>query len=477
MNLPNIQPADRPMEDQTMRGMTDDLTRNKDFVDLRLLIDDKTVLKNPHKGWFWHYVDNGLRRPQYRDRTSEDDDLTDFPALNHLYLRFDWSDIEKKRGHYDFSSLDAIMERWGTHGYTFSLRACAFEGGGELDFAAPRYVFEEGAKCYRLPDGVTHPDYGDPHFMERLEAFMEVFGKKYNGDKRIELVDIGTYGTWGEGHTVCGDGVIYPTEVVKRHFDLHAKYFPDTFVLCNDDHIAGRMAHGKEEVLDMLDYAAARGFGVQDDSICCDGYSTDCDYDTMRAPWAFERLYHNAPSCIEFAHYTYIRPEFDCYFRDGFTIIEALKRSRATFAGFHGYPRDWLARERYLTEYCANRLGYWFFIPYAVVPPMQNSAHNVMKLKIENHGWAKAYWNFTLKVRLSGTGGEKIIASDFDLRTLGPDSGAEVTIPLDLRGLSEGEYAVSVGIFDGDRPVKLAMKENARVGDFYEICRVHAAGI
>ena len=36
--------------------------------------------------------------------------------------------------------------------------------------------------------------------------------------------------------------------VIKKHFDLHAKYFPDTFVLCNDDHIIGRMAHGDAEV-------------------------------------------------------------------------------------------------------------------------------------------------------------------------------------------------------------------------------------
>ena len=477
MRFPNEFPATAPMEDQTMRPMTDDLNRNRYFRDLRLLVDDITVKKNPHKGWFWHYIDNGLRRPAYRDRTPEDDTMLDFPGLNHLYLRFDWSDVERERGVYDFSPLESIMERWGKYGYTFSMRVCAFEGGGALDFAAPRYLFEEGARCFRLPDGACHPDYGAPIFLERLEAFLEAFGGRYNGDPRIELVDIGSYGTWGEGHTVCGDGVIYPAETVKKHFDLHAKYFPDTFLLCNDDHIAGRYAHGAEEMLDMLDYADARGFGVQDDSICCDGYATDCDYDTMRAPWAFERLYKNAPSCIEFAHYTYIRPDLDCYFRDGFTIIEALKRSRATFAGFHGYPRDWLAREKYLTEYCANRLGYWFFIPSAVVPPMQNTAHNAMTLHIENRGWGKAYHPYTLKVRLSGEGGNAVCASDFDLRTLLPGAGADIRVPLDLRGLPAGDYEVSVGIFEGEKPLHLGIKEHCLRDGFYAVCTTRVSEV
>ena len=50
-----------PMEAQTERGMFDVIPGRKGFVDLRPLEDDKTVLKNPHKGWFWHYIDNGFR--------------------------------------------------------------------------------------------------------------------------------------------------------------------------------------------------------------------------------------------------------------------------------------------------------------------------------------------------------------------------------------------------------------------------------
>lgn len=32
----------------------------ENFVDLRLFADDAKILKNPHKGWYWHYIDNGF---------------------------------------------------------------------------------------------------------------------------------------------------------------------------------------------------------------------------------------------------------------------------------------------------------------------------------------------------------------------------------------------------------------------------------
>ena len=95
--FPNIIDVPGGLENQTMCFMTDDIAaRRKNFVDLRLLVDDKTVLKNPHKGWFWHFIDNGYGRPFYRDGY-EEDPVLDFPGLNHLYLRFDWVTWKRRR--------------------------------------------------------------------------------------------------------------------------------------------------------------------------------------------------------------------------------------------------------------------------------------------------------------------------------------------------------------------------------------------
>ena len=469
-----------PPVPQTECGWFDEPGRIRGAVDLRPISDDKTVLRNPHKGWFWHYIDNGLNSPIYRDNRDPDDHMEDFPGLNHLYLRFDWADVEKEEGVYDFGPLDEIMDEWTPYGYTFSLRACCFEPHFGEKYATPRYVFENGARCYTIEGkNAVQPDYGDPYFLERLEAFLKVLGEKFNNDDRIDIVDIGTYGTWGEGHTVEGDGVIYPVDVVKKHIDLHLKYFPDKPLLMNDDVIAGRIVNGSAECQEMLDYAYERGLGLQDDSICCDYYSVVNGYDTMRAGYAFRKLSENAPSCIEFAHYSYIHPEFDDYYRNGLTIVECLKNSNATYAGFHGYPRQFLASDKWLAEYCANRLGYWYFADMIVLPELVAAKHNHVKVRFTNKGWSKAYNRHTVSLALRDRNGiVKAAATEARVDGLNSGESGEFDVFFDLRGVPEGSYDVMLGVFEGDRPLNLAVKREFRdESGYYKVAERFVRGI
>ena len=75
------------------------------YRDLRQQQDDKTVLENPHKGWYIHYIDNGARNDTYRSDITSPEILKKLPGTKFLYLRLDWSDIEKDDGQFDFSLL------------------------------------------------------------------------------------------------------------------------------------------------------------------------------------------------------------------------------------------------------------------------------------------------------------------------------------------------------------------------------------
>ncbi|MBO4422614.1 MAG: DUF4832 domain-containing protein [Clostridia bacterium] len=466
---PGEVPITRPIECQTECGWYDDVRAERGFIDLRPYADDKTVLKNPHKGWFWHFIDNGYRCGLYRDRVQPGDHAEWFPGMNHLYLRFDWSDVEKEEGVYDFDFLDKIMEEWGPYGYRFSLRAVCYETTPGLEFATPEYVFKKGAKCYRIGGNKIQPDYSDPIFLLYLEKFMEKLGEKYNGDDRIELIDVGTYGTWGEGHTVEGDSVIYPVDTIKKHIDLHCKYFPDKFVILNDDHIAGRIAHGKE-CQEILDYAYERGLGLQDDSLCCDYYSVVNGYDTLRAPWAFKKLCKNAPSVMEFAHYGYIHPQFEDFYRNGLTVVESLKNTCMTYAGFHGYPDIFYKSDKWLAEYCANRLGYWYFVESAVIPELNDTAHNSVYVTVKNKGWSKAYRDHNLIFCVRGKNGGRVINTGRTVNELCSEESKTYQANLDLRGLPEGEYEICIAVFEGaGTPVRLALKDEIRKDDYYVI--------
>lgn len=62
-------------------------------------------------------------------------------------------------------------------------------------------------------------------------------------------------------------------------------------------------------------------------------------------------------------------------FRAGYPHTEALRRVKATYAGFHGYVTTWMAEHRHLHEYLANRFGYRYFIEGFTLPPIPSGTH------------------------------------------------------------------------------------------------------
>lgn len=171
------------------------------FIDLRHLCDDKTVLKNPHKGWFYHYIDNGFGRANYRNKIHEGDHLEWLEGLKIIYLRFDWSDIEKSEGVCDWSYIDSIINEWKEYDYTFAIRICTYESMS-IKYAIPEWLVEMGVsgEFYKPENpnviGCFEPDYDDPVFLSKLDNFIKVCGEKFNGNPLVEFVEIGSFGTW-----------------------------------------------------------------------------------------------------------------------------------------------------------------------------------------------------------------------------------------------------------------------------------------
>ena len=149
---PNCMPQPEPTTSHAIELDKWDIPgQRRYFRDLRVLADDRRILRNPHKGWYWHYIDNGYPRANYRVNHDPNDHLEDFPGLNHLYLRFDWGDIEKEEGVYDWSYIDSTMDEWSRYDYRFGVRLVTYEGDGSIPFATPEYVYKAGARCYALP--------------------------------------------------------------------------------------------------------------------------------------------------------------------------------------------------------------------------------------------------------------------------------------------------------------------------------------
>lgn len=477
-------------------------------VDLKDIRDDKRVLKNPHKGWYWHYVDNGLRRKTYRDKIG---DYKSFPGLNHLYLRLDWFDIQPEPGVFDWSEVDRIIDEWGARGYRFALRVCCSETSAEQCFAVPKWLYDMGcggefyppypndnpewweknhdrSKAEKMKNPEKYckkywePDYADPIFLKYLELFTKEYAKKFDNHPLIEYVDVGSYGNWGEGHNSCGSMRITPVDVYKKHVFIHMKYFKNKPVLVNDDFINQMEGNTHEDIKrwsktkqELMDYCIDKGLGLRDDSILA---GPDCamrDYHTISTPEMFDKFYRQAPIDIEGDHYNTYTDEKS---RGGLVIAEALRRSHATYAGFHGHIDDWLETKYYLTEYLANRMGYWYFINKIEHNDVADAgAKTRIGLEIENRGWGLCYNKYNLEFKLSDEHGKEYIypMPEFDNRRILNETAVTEYFFIELdNDMADGRYKISVRlsekICDKIVPIELALKQSSADKDgFYAL--------
>lgn len=440
---------------------------SESYRDYRYLQDDKRVLKNPHKGWYWHFIDNGFYDIKYRENIVEDT-LLDFPCLNHLYLRFDWSDIEKQEGFYDWSYIDSVMDKWGKLGYRFSIRICCYETG--IKYATPEWVEKLGANGYICDNGCWQPDYGDPIFLEKLENFLKECSDKFNANPLIEYIDVGTYGTWGEGHLGYGSKKSFSTDIIIKHINLHLKYFSNKYVLVNDHMINCSINENGTRRRELLNYCVGKGMGIRDDSILSPFYTQgdNVGYDTIYTPFMFDLFYSQAPVDIETEHYSSIEEE---QFKNGLPLIECLKRVHASYCGFHWYPRPWLEKNRYLADYLANRLGYWYFLDAIDMPECVSGLYTVAEFTFTNKGFCHAYYPYDFKVRLkNNTGIYEIGCFRGKNQEIEAESSKTFRLKLDFSNVPEGKYELQIGMFEGERPILLGFKEVCNTeGGYYLI--------
>ena len=444
-------------------------------IDIYPLRDEKTILKNPHKGWYWHFIDCGYSRPRYRDDAELIGDAEAFPGLTQLYLRFDWVDINPEKGVYDFSYLDRIMDEWGEKGYSFSMRMCTFQTDvqrwGNNQRATPEYVRQAGAKGveYDIFDGFDpkkqypgkawEPYYNDPIFLGYVEEALNRLGEKYGNDPRLEYFDVGTFGRYGEGHTQNGK---YTEDELKKHIDMTKAAFPNKLVLINDD----MLRHNNGLFTDsLINYCLGKGIGIRDDSICVSGPSrTGQSYDTLRDARLFDSFCDRIPVDIEFAH---AELAYDDCWGNGYRAMDALRRTKATYGGFHDYPGRFYSKNKDFTEYCANRLGYWFR------PETLELDANGGKLTMYNLGWAPSYRDYDMKLYLKSEDG-----SVLDIGRIAGSAGwkeqavtvSEFTFD---KPIPSGDYGAVLALYDENgNPIKMALTADCMEDGKYNVGKI-----
>ncbi len=242
---------------------------------------------------------------------------------------------------------------------------------------------------------------------------------------------------------------------MKTHVDLHLKYFPDTQIILNDYFIR-HLAENDVPCSKLLeDYCLYHGIGMRDDGICVEQFCPKNRMSTMEQPEMMHRFSEYAPVDIELQHYHQVSDEF---MAGGLRYLESLRDSGATYTGFHGFPGPWLEKYSAMTEYMANRLGYWYFVNGARFMDANSGQKSLLELNIVNKGFARAYHRYDL--RITARAGDQV----YLLNQESPDnrrwrSGESCweTVALDFSGVPAGRYQLCVGMYHAEEPVKLAI--------------------
>jgi len=462
-----------------------DLTSNWDTI---------RPLANPDKGWYHHMLDNGINKYLIQDEK----DLTNFPGMDHLYLRLAWGYLEPEEGKFDWSYIDNIVEKYVPMGYKISFRISCKETGGApgsvpveingIRYATPYWVVKAGAK------GIDHPEFGkeswcpiydDPIFLEKLDNFHKAFAAKYDGKPWVRYVDVGSIGEWGEGHTYFSTKVPPSVALVKKHIDLHLKYYKKTQLIVCDDLLA--YDKSVQDQQELLAYAIKNGISLRDDSPMVKGYmEKDLATWTVRNPEFFAEVYKTKPTVFELQHYGEVKNDGNWIGKNGEGVIpqyglkgagifrNSVKIIRPTYIGWHGYLGEWLTDNPDLTNELLNLCGYWFF-PKSIGATQYKKGQLTFKMEWLNKGVAPAYNIYQLRGKLIST--DNVSESiDFEVE----DSGNKCWMPgevstkeykVSLSQEPKGEYWLAIQLYDivSEKPVDIGLSLDIKRDGYFLI--------
>lgn len=377
------------------------------------LKDNGQALVNPGMGWMMYYYSNKL--DTYGSKLAPSDIVEDFPGMSMVFLRLPWSFVEPEKGKFNWDIIDSPAQRWLEKGRQVAFCITATENWTRQ--GTPQWVFDEGAKYYEV-GGFIEPDYDDPIYLAAVEHMVSVMAERYDGDPAVAFFAIGTYGMWGEGHTVRTTpthGHSWGFDTQKKYIDIYTKYFKRT-LLCISDDYAGH--NDRRARFPITDYARSKGVTIKDDSILVMS-PPDSWYHSGMAQYFWPEL----PVILEHEHYG-ISVKYDSWFPD--LLLKAVEDYHASMLSIHWWPRELLEANRDVIVKINRRLGYRINMTEAEWPAeIHKNEPFVIKSSWKNQGVAPCYSGgypcFTIKDKKGGILAV-LVDTEFNVKDLGVDA-------------------------------------------------------
>ena len=199
-------------------------------------------LSNPHKGFTvptggaWTFIPEF----EYGPYGSLNNRAWDLVTYGSGYQQ--WNKLNPAKGVYDWTELEKLLNGLAEHNMGYALRVLPYSPSfvkgddtpeEEYDWT-PSFVYESGAKKVTATvqwNGfhATVPVWDDSVYLYYAKEFAKALAEKYDGDPRIEYIDIRTFGEWGEWHASHLDGSEMPSDSIEMDLlDYYASVFKKT---------------------------------------------------------------------------------------------------------------------------------------------------------------------------------------------------------------------------------------------------------
>ena len=227
-------------------------------------------LTNPHKGFTvpteaaWTFDPSF----EYGPHGSLNNKAWDVVTYGSGYQQ--WNKLNPAKGKYDWSGLESLLDALSEHGMGYALRVFPYSPSFIRDNDTPeenydwtpKYVYEAGAKkiTAKYKDNgasAAVPVWDDSVYLYYAKEFATALASKYDGDPRIEYIDVRSFGEWGEWHVSNLEGSKMPSvEIQKDMLKHYASVFKKSLLVLPSD------GYG-----DVYTYALSLGITKRDDCL------------------------------------------------------------------------------------------------------------------------------------------------------------------------------------------------------------------
>lgn len=377
-----------------------------------------------------------------------------YPNTSVAYLRLYWRFLEPEKGHFNWSLLDRALETAHQRGQTLMLRIAPHGTAANEDVPA-WYRAETGETAKK--DGAKGDwqattekwmiDPEKPAYAREFGSMVRELAERYDGDPRLELVDISILAAWGEG---AGSALL--TEGTRKALvESYTKNFHRTPLVSQ----LGDPA----TVADTL-AGARNGGSAGDPAAPMVGWRADClgdmgGFDPKRNhmtdiyPEAVENLHlgeqwKTAPvsleACWVMQHWK------DKGWDPKYITDQAIKWHASTFNNkSSAVPEAWWP----LVNEWLRHMGYRFVLRrFAFSSRVGPTRRLEYESWWENRGNAPAYKQYAPALRIANAHHSWILPIDGDARRWLPGDVVEDGSAYLPDGISAGEYELSIALVD-----------------------------